>query len=80
MFYFAGRAVQCLPKKLLDKQKQGMFVDRVGISHDLALIASDGSFYPVSKLQMLFTNLSHRIKRKVLLLDCRISNMAANYT
>ena len=37
IFYYAGRAVQGLPKQLVKKQALGIFLDRIGISHDLAL-------------------------------------------
>ena len=36
--YFAGQGVQGLPKKLAKKRKIGIFLDRVGISHDLAMV------------------------------------------
>ena len=39
LLYYAGQGVQGLPRKLARKRRLGIFVDRVGISHDLALVS-----------------------------------------
>jgi len=54
LLYFAGRGVQGLPQRLARKRRLGIFLDRVGISHDLALVAADETLLPVAKLQVNF--------------------------
>jgi hypothetical protein len=73
VFYFAGQATNGLPKALTRKRELGMFLDRVGILHDLALVTEDESCFPVAKLQSILALLSGRVKRKLIILDCRIA-------
>ena len=60
LLYFSGRGVQGLPRRLSEKRRAGVFLDRVGISHDLAIAAgADGrDMLPVAALQerMAFEN------------------------
>ena len=70
--YFAGQGVQGLPRKLARKRRLGIFLDRVGISHDLALVAEDETLFPVAKMQTVLAGLHARVKRKVVILDCRL--------
>lgn len=73
VFYFAGQGVQGLPKKLAKKRKIGIFLDRVGISHDLAMVTANETLFPVAKMQTLLAGLNSKVKRKVLILDIRFS-------
>ena len=70
--YFAGLGVQGLPKKLAKKRRLGIFLDRVGISHDLALVTANETLFPVAKLQTILASLNARVKRKVIILDIRL--------
>ncbi len=73
MFYYAGLGVQGLPRKLARRRRLGIFLDRVGISHDLALVTSNESLFPVAKLQTILAELNAKVKRKVLILDIRVA-------
>ena len=48
-------------------------MDRVGILHDLALVTGNETLLPVSKVQRILSELNPKVKRKLLILDCRIS-------
>jgi hypothetical protein len=73
IFFFAGKALQGLPRRLAKKQDLGIFMDRIGIIHDLALVTGNESLFPVSKIQKILSELNPKVKRKLLILDCRIS-------
>ena len=73
VLYFAGQGVQGLPRKLAKKRRLGIFLDRVGISHDIALVTGNESLFPVAKLQTILADLNSRVKRKVIILDCRFA-------
>lgn len=73
VFYYAGLGIQGLPRKLARKRRLGIFLDRVGISHDLALVTSNESLFPVAKLQTILAELNAKVKRKVLVLDIRFA-------
>jgi hypothetical protein len=45
----------------------------VGISHDLALVTSNETIFPVAKLQTMLAELNTKVKRKVLILDIRMA-------
>ena len=73
LLYFSGRGAQGLPGRLSEKRAAGVFLDRVGISHDLALAAgTDGSLAPAAALQDAVAGLHHRVRRKVIVLDLRL--------
>ena len=55
------------------KRRLGVFLDRVGISHDLALVTGNESLFPVAKLQTILAELNSKVKRKVLVLDIRFA-------
>ena len=65
--------LQGLPRKLARKRRLGVFLDRVGISHDLALVTGNESLFPVAKLQTILAELNSKVKRKVLVLDIRFA-------
>ena len=65
--------IQGLPRKLARKRRLGVFLDRVGISHDLALVTGNESLFPVAKLQTILAELNSKVKRKVLVLDIRFA-------
>ncbi len=73
VLYFAGQGVQGLPRKLARKRRLGIFLDRIGISHDLALVTSNESLFPVAKLQTILAGLNAKVRRKVIVLDCRFA-------
>jgi len=63
-----------LPQRLTEKQRLGIFLDRVGISHDLALVTANESLFPVAKLQTILAELSPKVKRRIVVLDCRLAS------
>ncbi len=73
VFYFAGQGVQGMPTRLRQKRDLGLFLDRFGILHDLALIMEDETYVPVAKMQSILANLHGRVKRKLLILDTRLA-------
>ncbi|XP_059087881.1 uncharacterized protein LOC131884201 isoform X2 [Tigriopus californicus] len=74
VLYFSGLGVQGLPKKLAQKRRLGVFLDRVGISHDLALATGNETLFPVAKLQTILCTLNAKVKRKLVILDIRIAD------
>ena len=60
------------PKKILLKKQHGMFLDRVGILHDLALVMKDESLVAVSEIQNNLLKLTNQVKRIVMIMDCRV--------
>lgn len=74
VFYYSGRGMQGLPSKLARKRRLGIFLDRVGICHDLALVTANETLFPVAKLQTIVAKLNPRVKRKVIILDCRLAS------
>ncbi len=69
--------MQGLPHKLEQKRRLGIFLDRVGISHDLALVTKNETLFPVSKLQTILAELNSKVKRKVIILDCRLATRSS---
>ena len=74
VLYFCGQGIRGLPSRLVKKRRLGIFLDRVGVLHDLALVLADESIFPVAKLQTMMTSLHSKVERKVLILDCRLAN------
>ena len=74
VFFYAGLAVNAVPHEKLLKKGHGMILDRVGILHDVALVMGDESFVPVSQVQNMLLKLNNKVKRVVLILDCRMKS------
>lgn len=74
VFFYAGLAVNAVPHEKLLKKGHGMILDRVGILHDVALVMGDESFVPVSQVQNMLLKLNSKVKRVVLILDCRMKS------
>ena len=72
IFFYSGLAVKGTPKKILLKKQHGMFLDRVGILHDLALVMQDESLVSVSEIQNTLLKLTNQVKRIVIIMDCRV--------
>ena len=72
IFFYSGLAVKGTPKKILLKKQHGMFLDRVGILHDLALVMKDESLVAVSEIQNNLLKLTNQVKRIVMIMDCRV--------
>ena len=59
------------PERLREKKRQGIFTDRAGILHDLALVLCNESLFPVARMQTMISELHSRVRRKLIVLDCR---------
>ena len=59
------------PERLREKKRLGIFTDRAGILHDLALVLCNESLFPVARMQTMISELHSRVRRKLIVLDCR---------
>ena len=77
VFYFSGYGISGEPEKLRRKKELSIFTDRQGILHDLALVMCNETLFPVAKMQTMISELHSRVKRKMIVLDCRVSSSQA---
>merc|ERR1719319_644417 len=45
---------------------------REGILYDLALVMCNETLFPVAKMQTMLAELNPKVKRKLIILDCRV--------
>ena len=74
LFYFAGYGLVGEPEKLRAKKAFKIFTDREGVLYDSALVMCNESLVPVAKIQVLISQLSPKVKRKMIIIDNRISS------
>ena len=74
LFYFAGYGLVGEPEKLRSKKAFKIFTDREGVLYDSALVMCNESLVPVAKIQVLISQLSPKVKRKMIIIDNRISS------
>ena len=74
VFYFAGYGLFGEPEKLRAKKAFNIFTDREGLLYDSALVMCNESLVPVAKMQIMISQLSPRVKRKMIIIDKRISS------
>jgi len=72
VFYFSGYGMTGEPEKLRRKRQLGIFTDREGILYDLALVMCNETLFPVAKMQTMLAELNPKVKRKLIILDCRV--------
>ena len=75
LFYFAGYGIFGEPEKLRAKKAFKIFTDREGVLYDCALVMCNESLVPVAKMQVLISQLSPKVKRKMIIIDNRISSV-----
>ena len=73
IFYFAGYGVVGEPEKLKAKKALNIYTDRQGFINDTALVMCNESLVSVAKIQVLISQLSGKVKRKMIILDTRVS-------
>ena len=73
IFYFAGYGVVGEPEKLKAKKALNIYTDRQGFINDTALVMCNESLVSVAKIQILISQLSGKVKRKMIILDTRVS-------
>ena len=74
LFYFAGYGLVGEPEKLRAKKAFKIFTDREGVLYDCALVMCNETIVPVAKIQVLISQLSTKVKRKMIIIDNRISS------
>ena len=62
------------PERLKAMKSLNMFTDREGLVHDTALVMCNETLMPVSKMQVIISKLTSRVKRKLIILDTRVSS------
>ena len=76
VFYFAGYGVVGEPERLKAKKALNVFTDRHGFVYDTALVMCNETLISVAMIQVLISKLSPKVKRTMLILDCRVSASA----
>ena len=73
VFYFAGYGIVGEPERLRAKKSLNIFTDREGLIYDSALVMCNETLVPVAKMQIIISQLLPKVKRKLIILDARIS-------
>ena len=73
VFYFSGYSIVGEPERLRAKKSLNIFTDRQGLIYDSALVMCNETLTPVTKMQILVSQLGSHVKRKLILLDSRVS-------
>ena len=74
VFYFSGYGIVGEPERLRAKKSLNIFTDRQGLIYDSALVMCNETLFPVTRLQILMSRLGSHVKRKLILLDSRVSS------
>ena len=80
VFYFSGYGLLGEPEKLRAKKAFNIFTDREGLLYDSALVMCNETLVPVAKMQIMISKLSPRVKRKMIVIDNRISSFPPKIT
>ena len=75
VFYFSGYGIVGEPERLRAKKSLNIFTDRQGLIYDSALVMCNETLFSVTRIQILLSRLGSHVKRKLILLDSRVSSI-----